>query len=65
MALINLLVIMEAKISEAFRQEFAVVGDEALAREPSPLATAGTFIDYLAERLKAEGLAPAREGDAP
>jgi acyl carrier protein len=56
MALINLIVAVEEKVSEKFQVNIILVDERAMSEEMSPFKTVGSFINYVSVLLEEQGV---------
>jgi acyl carrier protein len=56
LALVNLIVAIEEKISDEFGTNISLVNDTAMMQDESPFRTIKTFTDYISQLLGGQGI---------
>ena len=57
LALVNLIVAAEENINQEFNASLTLVNENALVEDESPFKTLGSFMAYIAQLLKEQGIA--------
>ena len=52
LGMINLIVAVEQKVEEEFKETLSLANDNAMSAQNSPFKTVGSLIDYVADLLK-------------